>query len=132
MARTPLKMLIGLMAFGALSACAESDPPLTILDAAEIYKSNRASFAAIRATYPGPFGEFKRAPARIPAEQTKQELDFVERLRQNFPLEFIDMFPLGDTGRDEIDVVLQRYQEKTNTTSIYRLHYALNRVVRSQ
>lgn len=112
MRRTRLHIFVcWLIASFAAGCDGVSEERLTILDAADIYSNNRASFASIRAMYPGPFHEFARAPARIPEEQTDAENAFLENLRKSFPLEFIDMFPLADTGRDEIDVILQRYQE---------------------
>lgn len=92
----------------ACISCAQ-EKPLTVLDAASIYEDNQAAFASIRAAYPGPFTGFDRLPARDPADETQAGKIFIANLRDDFPLEYIDFFPLGDTGKDEIDVILARY-----------------------
>lgn len=95
-----------------------SSTKMTILDAAEVYVANQEAFASIRSAYPGPFHGFARAPARNPADQTREEDVFLKGLRQQFPVEYIDFFPLADTGKDEIDVVLTRYGANARWTLV--------------
>jgi|GEM_PF-1558061 len=86
---------------------------MTILDAAAIYESNQDIIMSIRGLYPGPFEGFFRVPNRDPTKQTRENKAFVKQLRQHFPLEYIDFFPMGDTKRDEIDVVLTKFGANT-------------------
>ena len=87
---------------------------MTVLDAAAAYEANRELIHSIRGFYPGPFDGFFRVPDRNPAKQTTENKAFIEKLRQQFPVEYIDFFPMGDTKRDEIDVVLTKYGANTN------------------
>ena len=96
----------------------EKEPGMTLVDAAAVYEANSEAFAFIRATYPGPFSEFGRVPARDPSKETSDEKAFVKQLRQSFSFEFIDFYPYADTGKDEIDVILKRYDLETNWTII--------------
>lgn len=93
----------------AVVGCSADTEKLNILDAAEIYQTNPLLFATVRGDYPGPFTEFTRIPARDPAKQTRRDDAFIKSLRKQFPVEFIDFLPLSDTSKDEIDVVLKRY-----------------------
>ncbi len=86
---------------------------LTILDAAAAYEANSELIHSIRGFYPGPFDDFFRVPDRNPALQTRENKAFIEKLRQQFPVEYIDFFPMGDTKRDEIDVVMTKYGANT-------------------
>ncbi len=95
-------------AFMAAGCGSGGDDP-NILDAAAIYEANSKVFASIRISYPGPFREFTRIPARNPANETRKDNAFIKQLRKDFPVEFIDFLPLADTGKDEIDVVIKRY-----------------------
>lgn len=119
----PNRLANGRLAIGtiigclSLSACGAGDEP-DILDAAAIYVANPEVFASIRTAYPGPFQDFNRVPARDPSLETDEEKRFIKELRKTIPLEFIDFFPVGDTGADEIDVVLKRYGVNTNFTTV--------------
>ncbi|MHA7872890.1 MAG: hypothetical protein ACX939_11115 [Hyphococcus sp.] len=100
------------------AGCGDGDDDLTILDAADIYRSNQAVFASIRIAYPGPYTEFTRLPARDPAKQTRGEALFLKSLRESFPVEFVDFLPLSEAGKDEIDVVLTRYGLNADYTMV--------------
>ncbi len=92
-----------------LSACSFGDNEKTILDAAALFEQKSESFELIRDTYSGPFLAFKRVPDRDPSAVTKEEEAFIRNLRRQVPVEYIDLFPFGRTGKDEIDVILWRY-----------------------
>lgn len=92
----------------ALSACA-GEGDFDILDAATVYDANQQKLDVIREYYPGPYNDFMRVPARDPAKETRKGRELIGRLRQSMPVEFIDFFPMGDTGKDEINVMLKRY-----------------------
>ncbi len=81
----------------------------TLLDAAETYNQNPAIFAYIRDAYPGPFEDFTRIPARNPADETREDKDFIKEIRGNFDVEFIDFFPPGANNTNEINVITKRY-----------------------
>ena len=112
--------LLASLCVAGLMGCSASGggESANILDAAAIYEANSETFAFIRETYPGPFTGFGRVPARRPSDQTREDKIFFQEVRKAFAVEFIDFFPLGDTGRDEIDVVLKRYGLETNWTVI--------------
>ena len=95
--------------FSVVGCSSEQNKGMTLLDAAALYEANPAAFGSVRASYPGPFTKFSRVPARDPAKATAEEKRFVKTLRQIFSFEYIDFFPYGDTGKDEIDVILARY-----------------------
>ncbi|MEZ5893566.1 MAG: hypothetical protein R3C58_10575 [Parvularculaceae bacterium] len=94
----------------ALAACngGEAEDGHDILDAAEIFANHQGTLATIRAAYPGPYTDFERIPARNPADDDAMDRAFLKILREEMPVEFIDFFPIGDSGKDEIDVVLWR------------------------
>ncbi|WP_428407249.1 hypothetical protein [Hyphococcus sp.] len=102
------------------AACGRDAPGHTLLDAASLYDANEGLLQSVRAAYPGPYQDFTRIPARDPAKADPMDADFLEFLRADIPVEFIDFFPIGDTGKDEIDVVLWRYQsgDHWNTVSL--------------
>ena len=102
------------------AACEDAGSKPDLIDAAALYAANEGLFLSIRAAYPGPYRDFKRIPARNPAEATKSESTFLSYLRKDLPVEFIDFFPIGDTGEDEIDIVLWRYETNGawNTVSL--------------
>jgi hypothetical protein len=106
--------------FGALmtAGCDTGDKGRNILDAAAIYEANPETFASIRRKYPGPYRDFVRVPARDPGKATREGTLFIKQLRKNFPVEFVDFFPLAGTGNDEIDVVIERYGANTSWTVI--------------
>jgi hypothetical protein len=91
------------------AGCGSGGEDPNILDAAAIYEANSAALASIRENYPGPFRDFARVPARNPANETREDKMFIKQLRKDFPVEFIDFLPMGETGKDEIDVVIKRY-----------------------
>ncbi len=109
MIQKPFLMLTALCATLLTAGCGPSAEDPNILDAAAVYEANSATFAAIRDTYPGPFREFTRNPARNPANENRKDKLFLKQLREDFPVEFIDFLPLANTGKDEIDVVIKRY-----------------------
>lgn len=102
------------------TGCGREAPGHTLLDAAAVYNAHEGLFRSIRAAYPGPYENFTRIPARDPARADPMDNDFLSFLRDDIPVEFIDFFPIGDTGKDEIDVVLWRYQsgDHWNTVSL--------------
>ncbi len=109
-----------------IAGCDTGDKGLNILDAAAVYEANPEAFASIRENYPGPYRDFMRVPARDPAKQTRQDTIFFKKLRKHFPVEFIDFFPLAGSGRDEIDVVLERYGANTSWTVISLVYSELS------
>ena len=110
--RSRLNIILALCA-GFLAAACDRSPyagqEITILDAADIYNANTDALAAIRQSYPGPFHDFARVPDRDPAKETPEQRALIRQLNKQFPVEFIDLFPKGNSGQDEIHVVLQRY-----------------------
>ncbi len=98
--------------------CDTGDTGRNILDAAAIYEANPQAFATIRQSYPGPYRDFVRVPARNPANATREGALFIKQLRKDFPVEFVDFFPLAGAGKDEIDVVIERYGANTSWTVI--------------
>lgn len=105
------------------TACAEQTSSPDIVDAAALFEANEGAILSVRAAYPGPYLDFRRIPARNPADATKVDKAFLDYLRQEFPVEFIDFFPIGDTGEDEINVVLWRYEAKNNQWNTVSLIY---------
>jgi hypothetical protein len=125
-------MIRTLSAFGAallVTACGDSGPKHTLLDAAAIYAENKATFDTIRAAYPGPFEDFSRIPARDPADDDGLDRDFLKILRDQFPVERIDFFPIGNSGGpnsgDEIDVVLERYQDGDKWVTVSLVYFSV-------
>ncbi len=127
MTLSPLRFLTGLCAALAAASCSGGAQPRSILDAAAIYAANEAVFASIRAAYPGPYDDFVRIPARDPADDEPMDRAFLSILREDIPVAFIDFFPIGNTGADEINVVLWREQagDKWRTTSLIYFGMAL-------
>lgn len=106
----PLRALTACAASLLAAGCGAGDAPRTLLDAAEIYAANEAVLESIPAAYPGPYDDFTRIPARDPGAATANDAAFLKALRKNFPVEHIDLFPIGGEGAgDEINVVLNRY-----------------------
>lgn len=102
--------LAGFCAALSAAGCGGEKGARTLLDAAETYAAHEAVFESIRGAYPGPYGGFTRIPARDPAAATAEDKAFLNALRKNFPVEHIDLFPIGGAGGgDEIDVVLNGY-----------------------
>ncbi len=124
MAGLSIRLYPALIASLALSGCGPQTSSRTLLDAAALYQENQAVFASIRAAYPGPYEDFARIPARDPADDTGLDRDFLQSLRENFPVERIDFFPIGDTGADEIDVVLERYQAGDQWRTISLIYFS--------
>lgn len=108
-----------------LSACGKAELQPTLLDAAALFNENEGLFQSIRAAYPGPYEDFTRIPARNPADASKLDTDLLEVLRNDVPVEFIDFFPIGDTGKDEIDVVLWRYQSGDHWNTISLIYFSM-------
>lgn len=108
MPRIALRTIAACAAGLTIAACAGGDE-IDIVDAAAIYNANQVSLDAIRDYYPGPYNDFMRVPARNPAKETRKGKELIARLRNSMPVEFIDFFPMGDTGKDEINVMLKRY-----------------------
>lgn len=112
----------------ALAGCDASAGKHDILSAAALYQENAATFATIRAAYPGPFEDFTRIPARDPAEDNGLDRDFLSMLREHFPVDRIDFFPIEDSngawGGDEIDVVLQRYADGDHWMTVSLVYFS--------
>ncbi len=106
-----------------LAGCDSGQPGRTILDAANLYTENKATFQTIRAAYPGPFEDFSRIPARDPADENDR--DFLKILREQFPVERIDFFPIGGAGGDEINVVLERYQDGDRWVTVSLVYFSV-------
>ena len=120
MNKKPLQSLAALAAAITIAGCAPGDGggDMNILDAAALFEANPEAFVSIRKNYPGPFNGFVRIPARNPADETPEAERFIKSLREKIPVEFVDFFPLGDTGKDEIDVIIKRYSSNTGMMSI--------------
>lgn len=101
----------------ALFGCAQEEG-MTILDAAAAYETNQSLIEGIRSQYPGPYTEFRRVPARNPADATQEGEALLKRLRTSFPVEFIDFLPLGNTGKDEVDIILKRFSASGKWTTV--------------
>lgn len=106
--RERLFIILNMFAAAMLTGCGGSED-MNILDAAAIYEANQPVIETIREDFPGPYADFVRVPARDPAKETVRGQVLLARLRQSFPVEFVDFFPIGNTGQDEINVVLKRY-----------------------
>lgn len=119
--RSRLNIVLALCA-GFLAAACDRTPyagqEITILDAVDIYNANADAFAGVRQAYPGPFLDFARVPDRDPAKITPSQRTLIKQLRQSFPVEFIDLYPMGDGEKDQIDVVLQRYGANSRWTIV--------------
>ena len=119
--RSQLNIVLALCASFLAAACDRgpyAGEKITILDAVEIYNANTDVFAGVRQSYPGPFLEFSRVPDRDPAKVTPAQRGFIKQLRKQFPVEFIDLYPMGDAEKDQIDVVLQRYGATSRWTVV--------------
>ena len=108
----------------SLAGCGDTAPKRTLLDAASLYADNKATFETIRAAYPGPFEDFSRIPARDPADDDGLDRDFLKLLRDQFPVDHIDFFPIGDSGADEIDVVIDRYQDGDKWVTVSLVYFS--------
>ena len=96
------------------AACGGEGKPRSLLDAAAIYGQDEAVFESIRGAYPGPDRDFTRVPPRDPAEDTADKRAFIKTLRKRIPLDYIDFFPIGDTGGDELNIILNRFSQGDN------------------
>ncbi len=112
------------IAAALLAACGREAPGHTLLDAAALYDANEGLFQSVRAAYPGPYESFTRIPARNPADADRMDEDFLTFLRESIPVEFIDFFPIGDTGKDEIDVVLWRYRSGDHWNTVSLIYFS--------
>lgn len=122
MRRRPLFVIAGLTVAASIAGCGAGED-MDILDAAALYEVNQNTFDGIRDYYPGPYNGFSRVPARDPAKETRKGKQLIEKLRASFSVEFIDFFPMGDTGKDEMNVMLKRYGSSAKWT-IVSLIYA--------
>ncbi len=125
MARTLIRTGAAAIIAFAIVACDGGDAKRTLLDAAQLYSENKATFDTIRAAYPGPFEDFDRIPARDPVDDDGLDRDFLKVLREQFPVEHIDFFPIGDTGGDEIDVVIDRYQSGDDWVTLSLVYFSV-------
>ena len=112
-----LFIILNMIAAATLSGCG-ADEKMDILDAVAVYEANRPAIDTIRGDYPGPYAEFTRVPARDPAKETVRGKVLIKRLRRSFPVEFVDFFPMGNTGKDEINIVLKRYGDGDRWTMV--------------
>lgn len=119
------RLAAGLCGFIFAVSCSAETETFGIVDAAELYESNRAVFSSIRAAYPGPYQEFTRIPSRNPADDDEIDREFLKILRKQFSVEFIDFFPIGDTGADEINVVLKRYQAGNHWNTVSLVYFGM-------
>lgn len=111
----------GLLAAG----CSGETPKPTILDAAAVYADHEGLLHSVRAAYPGPYEDFVRIPARDPAKADPMDTDFLKFLREEIPVEFIDFFPIGDSGKDELDVVLWRYNAGNHWNTVSLVYFSM-------
>ncbi len=111
------------------ASCGRGPETRTLIDAAALYSENRAVFESIRAAYPGPFADFARVPARDPADENEMDRDFLNHVRGQIPVDFIDFYPIGDTagdwGGDEIDVVIRRYGTGDNWITLSLVYFSV-------
>ncbi|MFC2951236.1 hypothetical protein ACFOOP_04810 [Marinicaulis aureus] len=115
-------------AFGAVlfaAGCGDETPKPTILDAAAIYADHEGLLRSVRAAYPGPYEDFVRIPSRDPTKADPMDADFLKFLREEIPVEFIDFFPIGDSGKDELDVVLWRYQSGNHWNTVSLVYFSM-------
>ena len=112
-----LFIILNMIAAAMLSGCG-ADEKMDILDAAALYEANRPAIDTIRGDYPGPYAEFTRVPARDPARETVRGKVLIKRLRRSFPVEFVDFLPMGNTGKDEVNIVLRRYGDGDRWTMV--------------
>lgn len=108
MRRRLLSAFALLAAVGLVAGCSSGED-MNILDAAALYEANEDALNSIRDSYPGPYTEFMRVPARDPAKETRKGKEFIEGLRRSIPVEFVDFFPTSGLGKDEINIMLKRY-----------------------
>lgn len=117
-----IRFLVGFSLLLVTASCGDKEKThaYTLIDAAEIFNSRGGALSSIRAFYPGPYEGFTRIPARDPAEASRLDTDFINLLREDIPVEFVDFFPIGNTGKDEVNVILWRYQtgDTWNTVSL--------------
>ncbi|MEO1135793.1 MAG: hypothetical protein AAFW68_04160 [Pseudomonadota bacterium] len=125
MASGAFRFAIAFFAMVFSASCGKERNQFTILDAAAVYESDRAVFASIRTVYPGPYQDFTRIPNRNPEEETRFDRDFFRQLRDQIPVEFIDFFPIGSTGADEINVVLKRYQHGDTWNTVSLIYFGM-------
>lgn len=112
-----LRIIAISLAVMAASSCV-GEEEIDILDAAAIYSANQTVIDGIRDYYPGPYNDFARVPARDPAKETRKGRELIARLRESFSVEFVDFFPMGDTGKDEINIILKRYGSNAKWTIV--------------
>ncbi len=122
--RVLIETLAGALAALAAGACDNPEKPDTLLDAAAIYAENAKLLDSIHRTYPGPYRDFSRLPPRDPADETSRGKEFIKALRREIPLDYIDFFPIEDTGGDEIDVVLRRYSTGNQWRTISLIYFS--------
>lgn len=125
MASTASRFAVTLVIAAFCASCGPARDPFTILDAAAIYEADRAVFTSIRTVYPGPYQDFTRIPSRDPEEETAFDRDFFSQLQDQIPVEFVDFFPIGDTGADEINVVLKRYQRGDTWNTVSLIYFGM-------
>lgn len=107
------------------AGCGGQRDARTLVDAAEIYAANEAVLESIRGVYPGPYEDFMRIPPRDPAAETPEAKAFLKALRKHFPVEYIDLFPIGGAGGgDEINVVLNRYSAGDEWRTVSLIYFS--------
>ena len=113
-----MRKILAILSLALASGCAPQTH--SILDAAGVFRTNQAVFSSIRATYPGPYDGFMRIPARDPADEKPRDTSFLQLVREDIPVAFLDFFPIEDADADEIDVVLWREltNDRLTTTSL--------------
>lgn len=110
--------LIALSLCVFMAACSAQDDETDILDAAALYGAHPDAFVEILLSYPGPFTEFTRIPARNSANERDANTRFLKNLRKTMPVEFIDFFPRSPGGRDEINVMIKRYAARDDWVAV--------------
>ncbi|MEM9422223.1 MAG: hypothetical protein AAF986_06945 [Pseudomonadota bacterium] len=101
-----------------MTACGPAKPEMNLLDAADLFRAHGVDLIAIEQSFPGPYSGFFRIPARSEEQIQEGEEALIQQVRRNLPVEFIDFFPLGDTGKDEVNVILKRFSGKNGWTII--------------
>ena len=119
-----LRAAVGAVSLLLAASCGGETKPQTLLDAAGVYAANEVVFESIRGAYPGPYADFNRIPARDPAAETPEGKSFIKALRKNIPVDYVDFFPIGDTGGDELDVVLNRYNEGDKWMTVSVIYFS--------